>query len=130
MRLPPDRPRATGTDADPDHDLAPRDDLDRILAACSYFFAPIFGWAVYLFAFRTPSYRRYHAQQAIVFGLVGLVVELLFSLPRDRTLTAIAFLLLLGLQFVFAYRAYAAAEPFSIPYVAPLTRRLFPTFPG
>lgn len=123
-------PRDTRPLAESGEDLAPRNDGDRFLAACSYFFAPIFGWIVYLFSFRTPSYRRYHAQQAIAFGLIVLGVQVLSALPRSRAVAVVAFLVPLAFEFFYATKAYAASEPFTIPYVTPLTRRLFPTFPG
>jgi uncharacterized membrane protein len=118
-----------GTDP-PEADLSPQGDGDRLVAAFGYFFAPIFSWVIYLFNLRRPGYRRYHAQQGIAFGLVVLVFGFLFALPGNRLLTAVAFVVPLVLEVFYAYKAYAASAPFTIPGVTKLTRRLFPNFPG
>jgi uncharacterized membrane protein len=114
----------------PEADLTPRGDGDRLIAACGYFFAPIFSWVIYLFNRGRPGYRRYHAQQGIAFGLVVLVFGFLFALPGNRLLTGVAFLVPLALEVFYAVKAYAASDPFTIPGVTKLTRRLFPNFPG
>ena len=119
-------------DADDPPDLVPGGEGDRLLAGLAYLFAPISSWIIFWFARRgaAAAYRRYHARQAIVFGLVILVFELILALPDSRLLSAIGFLIPLALQTLLAFIAYTADAMFTIPYLTPLTRRLFPDAVG
>lgn len=111
-------------------DLPPLGETDRVLAALAYLFTPIAAWLVFLFAPRGQNFRRAHAQQAIVFGLVVLVFEVILAVFDGRVVAAVAYLVPLALHSLLAFRAYTADAVFLLPALAPLTRRLFPDFPG
>jgi len=111
-------------------DLPPLSETDRVLAALAYLFTPIAAWLVFLFAPRGPNFRRAHAEQAIVVGLVILVFEVVLAVPDGRAIAIAAYLVPLALHSLLAFRAYTANAVFLLPALAPLTRRLFPDFPG
>jgi len=133
MALPRDgwEPTRVGgpAETEPEEDLSPTGDADRFVAACCYFFASLFPVAVVVFLLnlRTPGFRRYHAQQAIAFALIILAFELVVAGLGYGVVAAVA---PLPFEFWYAYKTYASGEAFTIPYVTPLARRLFPSFPG
>lgn len=112
-------------------DLTPGGDADRFLVAFAYFLASVPLFALLLFLFnREQGYRRFHAQQALAFAVVILVVEVAVGIVLGVGDGSRAGLAALPFEFWYGYKAYAADGPFAIPLVTTLARRLFPGFPS
>jgi uncharacterized membrane protein len=102
---------------------------DRLMAALSYVFWPVAVFVLLSEPYKSRPFQRYHAVQALTFGLAVTVVVIAF-ICMDLVLAQISSLLstlitclLLPVWLVpfafalwFAYRAYQG-QMFDIPYV-------------
>lgn len=84
----------------------PRDDSERTLAAVAYLLTWITGLVIFFVAKPEQRYAKWHAVQAIGYGVVTTLVAILLSVLRVPFLGTIWWLLTLAGIVVLALRAY------------------------
>ncbi len=110
----------------PQQDLQPQEENDKIIAAVSYIFAPIVSIVVLVTDMKNKPFLKYHAYQSLVVGIALIVLYTILSITFVG-LCAAPFLFI-G-QCYFAYQAYSKGI-FTIPLITDLTARFFSDFPG
>lgn len=100
-------------------------DNDKLMAALSYFFAPIVGVIVLLVeSMKSRPYQKYHALQSIGLGVAELIyyvvacicISVLTMVAIGVCLTPLMFLPIIP-NIYYAYLAYAKPSYFQIPVV-------------
>ena len=90
---------------------------DRTLAAVAYILTWVTGLIIFFIAKKEDKYARWHAIQAIGFGIAATVVSIVVSLLRIPFLGMIVWLLVIVGIIVLAMKAYQG-EKIRLPVIA------------
>ncbi len=99
-------------------------DRSKVLAAVAYILTWLTGLIIYLVADKNDKYARYHAVQAIVFGVAVMVIGFVIGfIPIiGWILSPIYWLLVLIAIIVFAVKAYKG-EKFKLPIAGDIAEK-------
>jgi len=99
-------------------------DRSKVLAAVAYILTWLTGLIIYLVADKNDKYARYHAVQAIVFGVAVMVIGFVLGfIPIiGWILSPIYWLLVLIAIIVFAVKAYKG-EKFKLPIAGDIAEK-------
>ncbi len=101
-----------------------KNDNSKVLAAVAYILTWLTGLIIYLVADKNDKYARYHAVQAIVFGVAVMVIGFVLGfIPIiGWILSPIYWLLVLIAIIVFAVKAYKG-EKFKLPIAGDIAEK-------
>lgn len=109
----------------PQFNLQPQDDNDKVVAALSYIFVVLVSIVILVTDMKNKPFLKYHAYQSLVFGIA------IWILPTVLSFAVIGLCLIpfaLVAQFYYAYLAYTKGT-FTIPLITDLTGKIFKDFP-
>jgi uncharacterized membrane protein len=113
----------------PAQGLQPQEDSDKIVAALSYFFAPILSIIILVTDMKNKPFLKYHAYQSLTFG-IALIIG--WTIASFLAVVIVGFCLMPVLFIAQVYYAYVAYTKgiFTIPGITNLTAQFFKEFPG
>ena len=128
MQQPPPYGQQSPYGMPPQQDIQPQEDSDKIVAALSYFFAPIVGVIILVTDMKNKPFMKFHAYQSITFGIALIVLWTIASFLTVVLIGCLIMPVLLVAQLWYSYQAYAKGV-FRIPGVTDLTYNLFKDCP-